>query len=68
MKLATALSSCAFVLAAIVLSAVGAPLAAAEQQESYTFTLGLLGGVGGAPNRAAARPGTAAMWHPHARQ
>ena len=26
--------------------AVAAPLAAAEQQESYTFTLGLLGGIG----------------------
>lgn len=31
----------------IALAAVAAPLAAAEQQESYTFTLGLLGGVGG---------------------
>jgi len=48
LKLSTVLSSFAVVLAAVVLSAVGAPLAAAEQQESYTFTLGLLGGVGGA--------------------
>jgi len=43
LKLAITLTSCAFVLAASA-----APLAAAEQQESYTFTLGLLGGVGGA--------------------
>ena len=35
-------------LSAFALVAVAAPLAAAEQQESYTFTLGLLGGVGGA--------------------
>lgn len=32
----------------LVLVAGGAPLAAAEQQESYTFTVGLLGGFGGA--------------------
>ncbi|MEO8274889.1 MAG: hypothetical protein ABI639_01645 [Thermoanaerobaculia bacterium] len=41
----TALWSAA--VACIILS-VAAPAAAAEQQESYTFTLGLLGGVGGA--------------------
>ncbi len=35
-------------LLAITSLAVAAPLAAAEQQESYTFTLGFLGGVGGA--------------------
>ena len=35
-------------LSALSLGAVIAPLAAAEQQESYTFTLGLLAGVGGA--------------------
>lgn len=35
-------------LSALSLGAIAAPLAAAEQQESYTFTLGLLGGVGGA--------------------
>lgn len=34
-------------LSAFLLGGVSAPLAAAEQQESYTFTLGLLGGVGG---------------------
>lgn len=33
---------------AVLLACVAAPLTAAEQQESYTFTLGLLGGVGGA--------------------
>ncbi len=38
----------ACLLTGIVLLAAGAPLAAAEQTESYTFTLGLLGGVGGA--------------------
>jgi hypothetical protein len=38
----------ALLLAGFVLLAGGAPLAAAEQQETYTFTLGLLGGVGGA--------------------
>lgn len=34
-------------LSAFLLIGVSAPLAAAEQQEGYTFTLGLLGGVGG---------------------
>lgn len=48
MKLSSLLSPSAILLAAVVLPAVGAPLAAAEQQESYTFTLGLLGGLGGA--------------------
>lgn len=48
MKLSTVSLLSATVLAAVVLSGLGAPLAAAEQQESYTFTLGLLGGLGGA--------------------
>ena len=34
-------------LSALSLGAIAAPLAAAEQQESYTFTLGLLAGIGG---------------------
>lgn len=34
-------------MSALCLGAVAAPLAAAEQQESYTFTLGLLAGIGG---------------------
>lgn len=48
LRLKTVLLSSAFVSSVVLLSAVGAPLAAAEQQESYTFTLGLLGGLGGA--------------------
>ncbi|MEO7972168.1 MAG: hypothetical protein ABIU84_01165 [Thermoanaerobaculia bacterium] len=47
MRLKSMLSLSAFLLAATDLASVGAPLAAAEQQESYTFTLGLLGGIGG---------------------
>jgi hypothetical protein len=35
-------------LSAVALGVPAVPLAAAEQQESYTFTLGLLGGIGGA--------------------
>lgn len=38
----------ALLLSGIVLIVAEAPLAAAEQTESYTYTLGLLGGVGGA--------------------
>jgi len=41
-------ASTAFLLSGIVLIGAGAPLTAAEQTDSYTFTLGLLGGVGGA--------------------
>ncbi|MEO8198324.1 MAG: hypothetical protein ABI689_16545 [Thermoanaerobaculia bacterium] len=48
MKPSTVRLLSAFVSAAVVFCALGAPLAAAEQQESYTFTLGLLGGIGGA--------------------
>jgi hypothetical protein len=44
LKLRTALLLSAIVLGAF---ATAVPLAAAEQQESYTFTLGLLGGLGG---------------------
>ena len=38
----------AILLSGFALLAGGMPLAAAEQQENYTFSLGLLGGVGGA--------------------
>jgi hypothetical protein len=44
LRLRTALLLSVFVLGAF---AAAVPLAAAEQQESYTFTLGLLGGLGG---------------------
>jgi len=45
LRLRTALLLSVFVFGAF---AAAGPLAAAEQQESYTFTLGLLGGLGGA--------------------